>query len=162
MCAFFNKMPVVHNDDPVRIPDRCQPMRDHNRGAVLRKPVEAFLDLLFRDRIQCGSCLIKDQDLRIFQENTGDRDALLLPAGQLCSALADVGIKPVRHLHDVIVDLRPFCCCHDILIRSARASVTDVFQDRISKDKDILLHDADRLPERADRHIAHILPVDAD
>jgi hypothetical protein len=50
-----------------------------------------ILDRLFGVAVERGGRLVEHQDARIFQDGAGDGDALLLAAGELQAALADLG-----------------------------------------------------------------------
>src|SRR6266542_169479 len=52
VCARFHHDSILQNEDDVRLPDRRQPVRDHDGGFVPRQSVERFEDQFFRSRIK--------------------------------------------------------------------------------------------------------------
>jgi len=75
---------VMHDHDPVaHAQDLGHLRRDHeDREAVLLEPVHEVVDLLLRAHIHAAGGLIEDQHLRRGDQPLGDRDLLLVPAGQ--------------------------------------------------------------------------------
>lgn len=102
--ALLGNLPVDDDDDAAGGADGGKAMGDDERRAVLGQLVKGVLDLRLGHGIERRGRLVKDQDGRIFQEDAGDGDALLLPARQERAALADVGVKAVGHRHDVVVN----------------------------------------------------------
>jgi hypothetical protein len=72
---------LIQHDDFIGADDGRQPMRDHQRGAVARHPVQRFLDLVLGMAVERGSGFIEHQDRRALEDRTRDGDALLLAAG---------------------------------------------------------------------------------
>ena len=68
--------------------------------------LELGLDRLLGARVERGGRLVEDQDARIFQQRARDRHALLLAAGELEAALADLGFVLLRKRFDEVVDVR--------------------------------------------------------
>ena len=59
---------------------------------LLRHAVERVLDFLLGVAVERRGRLVEQQDRRAFENGAGDGDALLLAAGQLQAALADLGL----------------------------------------------------------------------
>ena len=96
--------------------------------------------------VEGGGGLVEDQDRRILEKDTGDGEALLLPARELDAALADQGIEPVRQGGDHRVEPGAARGGGDVRLRGAEPAVGDVLADRAAEQEDILLHDADLAP----------------
>lgn len=86
---------AVEHDQLVHARDRAQPMRDHERGPAFHESPQRLLDKDFALRVQCAGRLVEQQDRRITQDRPGQRDSLLLPAGQLHATLADHRLESV-------------------------------------------------------------------
>ena len=162
MRALLGNLPVDDDDDAAGGADGGKAMGDDERRAVLGQLVKGVLDLRLGHGIERRGCLVKDQDGRIFQEDAGDGDALLLPARQERAALADVGVKAVGHRHDVVVNFGALRRGDDLVHACVRAAVADVLEDGIGEEEDVLLDDADGAAEALLRDGADVLPVDAD
>ena len=72
----------------------------------LRHAVERVLDFLLGVAVERRGRLVQHQDRRPLQNGAGDGDALLLAAGKLQPALADLGLVALRRQADEAVDLR--------------------------------------------------------
>src|SRR5262249_47773664 len=105
---------------------------------------------------------VEDEDLWRFQDHPGDRDALLLAAGELEAALADDRPIAVRQSDDEVVNAGEPGSLLDLHARRVRAAISDVVIDRVVEQHRVLRHDADRAPEALLRDIANILAVDLD
>ena len=66
-----------------------QPMRDHERGAVLRDALQRLLHGRLAFGIERAGRLVEQQDRRVAQDGAGERDALALAARQGHAALAE-------------------------------------------------------------------------
>ena len=75
--------PVVEHDDLVGADDGGEPVRNHQRGAVLRHAFERVLDFLLGVAVERGGRLVEHQDRRRLEDGAGDGNALLLAAGKL-------------------------------------------------------------------------------
>src|SRR5436305_5001123 len=75
-------------------------MRDHQHGAVTHKSSERLPDARLAVRIKAGCWLVQDQDRCVFQDGTGDSDALRLPSAKLHSLLAYLGAETARNFVD--------------------------------------------------------------
>ena len=73
---------MVDDDDLIGVADRAQPMGDHDGGPPARKLFERTLDMPFALVVECTGRLVKDQNLRILEENPRNRNPLFLPAGE--------------------------------------------------------------------------------
>ena len=106
MAAALDDAAGVHHQDLVGAHHGREPVRDHERGAADADAVELGLDRLLGRGVERGGRLVEDQDRRILQQRARDRDALLLAAGELEPALADLGLVAVGQRHDEVVDVR--------------------------------------------------------
>ena len=134
-------------------------MGNDNGCSTFTKSVKGCLDLGLGDTVQGTGCLVQDDDGRVLQEHTGNADPLLLTAGEHHAPLAHIGLVPVGHVQDVLVDLCQFGRPHHLFIGGFRPSVPDVLHNGICKEEDILLYDADLSAEGTLGHIPHILPI---
>ena len=135
-------------------------MGDHYCGPSLGQLLEALLNLFLGNGIESRSRLVQDEDLRVLQEDTGDGYSLFLTAGKFCPAFSHIGLELIRHVHDVIVYLSTFCGFHHFLIGGVRPSVADIFQDRIRKDKYVLLDYTHVLADGSLGHVSHVRTID--
>ena len=86
--------PGIHHEDAVGLLDGRKPVRDHERRAVGHQRLELVLDLALEFGVERGRRLVEDQDRRVAQQRTCDRDALALPAREQRAAVADDRVEP--------------------------------------------------------------------
>ena len=99
-------MSVIEHNDAVGILHRADALRDDDLRRVGNVGRERLLDLRIRARVDGARRVVEDEHLRLFQQRTGDTQALLLAAGNVRAALLDVGVIPVRHGGDEAVRAR--------------------------------------------------------
>ncbi len=163
MCipALGDLSPVEH-DDLVGVADRRQPVRDRDRGAARREGVDGLLHGLLGLRVQGAGRLVEDEDGRVPQDGAGDRQALLLAAGEAVAALPHHGVVAVGQRHEVVVDLRDPGGRDELVIGRGRLGEPQVVGHRGVEEVGLLGDDADRGRQRVERHVPHVGAVDRD
>ena len=162
MGAALGDLALVEHDDLVGGDDGREPVRDHERGAVLRDPLQRVLDFMLGVAVERRGRLVQHQDRRPLQHRARDRHALLLAAGQLQAALADLGLIALRRRLDEAVDLRQLRRLLHLGIAGVPAAVADVVADGVVEQHGVLRHHADRRAQRVLRDGLDVLPVDQD
>jgi len=79
---------VLHHEDLVRAANRREAVRDDDRGPAAQEPVECALDQDLGGAVDVRRRLVEDQDPRVREERTGDRDQLALARREPGAALA--------------------------------------------------------------------------
>src|SRR5207253_4991694 len=87
--APLDELAAREDEDRVGGEDGREAMRDHDRGAPGEKRPERGLDQLLGERVEVRGCLVEDQDRRALEDDAGNRQPLLLAAGEAVAALAD-------------------------------------------------------------------------
>ena len=146
MGALLHDAVIIHYDDAVGVADGTEPMGDDEGGTPLGQFVKGPLDAGFGDRVQSGGGLIQNENRRVFQEDAGDGHPLLLSAGQHDASLTHIGLEAVRHVHDIVVDLRPLGRLDDLILGGIGPAIADIVQDGAGEEEHVLLDDADVLP----------------
>ena len=77
--------------------------------------------------VDARSRLIEDEDARIGEHGACKRQKLSLPDGELRTALADLGVIAVFHLHDKAVCVDCFRCGDHFRLRRVAFAVADIF-----------------------------------
>ena len=162
MRAGLDDIAVRDDEDAAGRADGGQAVGDDECRAVFCQLVERVLDFGLGQRIKRARRLVENQDRWIFEEDTRNRNALLLSAGKKRSALADVGVEAVWHGQNVVVNLRALRGLHDFIHRRVGLSVADVLQNRVGKQEHLLLHNADIPAQALLREAANIQPVKKD
>ena len=87
---------IIDNKDFICVFDRREAVCDGDSRTVFRERLQTLLDMALAFVVQSAGCLIKDQDRRIFQEDSGNGNPLFLPAGKTGAPFTDEGIITVR------------------------------------------------------------------
>src|SRR5216683_8453595 len=83
-------------------------MRNDERRAIAREPLQEFLDCSFAFIVECTCRLVENQDGRISEKDAGNAEPLLLPTRELYAAFANLRVVGVRQLHDEVVRMGQF------------------------------------------------------
>ena len=114
---------------------------DDRRPALHRFASEA--DLRLGRRVHGCGCVIEDEDARVHDQRSGDREALALAAAERDSALADDSLVAVEELDDELVRLRQPCGVFDLFLGCAWLAEGDVLEDGGRKQERVLRDDRD-------------------
>ena len=82
MRPLLDDLAVLEDDDQVGVADRRQAVRDDERGAAVQEPPQRVLDLALRADVDRARRLVEDQDPRVGEQRTGERDELALAERQ--------------------------------------------------------------------------------
>lgn len=84
----FDDVPVVENDDLVRVGDGPQTMCDDDHRLARAEGSDRSLDERFVLRVERSRGFVKEDHGGVFQEGARDGEALALPSGQSGAVLA--------------------------------------------------------------------------
>src|ERR1041384_5449608 len=97
---------LLEDQDDVGVHHRAEPVSDNDRALASEQSIEGLLHEVLGLRIERARRLVEDDELGVLQDRPSDRDALLLPAGELDAALADAGRVLVVEALDELVRVR--------------------------------------------------------
>ena len=66
--ALFDNLPVLEHDDQIGVPDRREPMGDHERSAAGEQAPERRLDLALGADVDLRCRLVQDEDAGVGEE----------------------------------------------------------------------------------------------
>ena len=153
---------AAHDQDPVRLQDGGETVRDDDTGPPLHQDVDSLLDGIFRNGIQGGGGLVQYEDLGIFQDHAGDTQALFLSPGELEAAVADDRVISVRLRHDKVMDTGDPAGRLNLLHGCLLIGHTKVLQDRSVEQIGLLCDHADLAAQPGQVKVPDIHPGDAD
>src|SRR5438552_3259806 len=84
----------------IRVAYRRQTVGDDKHGSALRDLLHVGLDDTLAGIVESAGGFVEDQDARVGDERTGNRDPLPLPAREAGAALADDSIVRLGHFED--------------------------------------------------------------
>ena len=99
---------------------------------------------------------------RVLEDHPGDRQPLLLAAGQPVAALADDRVVALVEAHDPVVDVRGARRRLELGVRSRRRGVPQVLADRGVEQVGVLRDHADRVGQARQRQVADVVAVERD
>ena len=107
---------VGQNDNFIGVFDGGQAVGYDDGSPAHRQFLQSILNEHLGGVVQGGGRLVQNEDGRIFKKYPRDGNPLLLPAGQLDASLADVGVVPLFHRHNKVVDIGFFGRFDDFLV----------------------------------------------
>jgi hypothetical protein len=165
MRPFLDDPPLVHDDQPVHGRNRREPVRNGDHGLALHEIVELLLNGRLDLAVERTRRLIKNQDRRVLQKHTRDRDALTLATRKLYAALADVRVvadapAQIPELRNELVGCGHARGRHCSLTAGIGTTVKDVVEHRTMQQRSILRHHADAGAQAVLRDVCDVLPID--
>ena len=119
-------------------------MGDHEYGAPFHQVIHTLLHDTLGSGIDGRCRLVKDQDRRICDRRSRDREQLSLSLGEFFSVAAQLSIIPVRQHPDKSVRMCQLCSLYYFFIGRIQLAVADIFFDRSGKQMCILKNDTER------------------
>ena len=153
--------PLQH-DETIHIHDGAQSMRDRDHALADHGFAHGLLDEVLAVAVEGARGFIEQQDGRVAKDRPGDGDSLPLAAGELDATLADQRVIAVLELRYELVRVRPVRSPDDLLGRRPRPAVADVLEEAPVEEARVLRNEGERTAQARLRHVADILPVDAD
>src|SRR5512135_2151297 len=100
MVADFKNVAVFENSDSICVADGGETMCHDEGGAVLHQTRERLLDQRLGFGVESRGGFIEDEHARVADQSAGDRQPLLLSAGELGTMLSDVRLDSLRQAAD--------------------------------------------------------------
>ena len=136
--ALLGYYAVLEQNQPVRPLDGTHPVCDDQDCLIAHQSGNRLLNLRFIFSIERGCCLIQQDDGRILEQRTRNRDPLSFAAGERRAVLPDHGLVSLRQFFDKLVALRLTRSLKDLLVGSALPADADILHDRIVEQRHIL------------------------
>ncbi len=128
----------VDDQDDVGLAHRRQAVRDHQRGAARQRTPERLLHRRLGLRVEVRGGLVEHDDVRRLEQETGQRDALLLAAGEAIAAVADERVETVRKGLDQWQDLGVAERLEQLGVGGVGLGVEQVRADRLVEEMRVL------------------------
>ena len=135
-------------------------MCDDDNCLTLHQLFKSFLDQVFILRVAERRCLIQHDDGRVLDNGPRNGNSLALAAREMDAFGADHRMIPVGQFGDELVALRRFRRRNHLFLTGRRIAHTDIIQDALLEQENILEHKADMAHQVILRHIAHIYAAD--
>ena len=153
---------ALEHGDAVGVADRRQAVGDDDRRAPGQRGIERRLHLRLVVVVEVARRLVEDHHGRILEQQAGDRQALLLAAGQAVAAVADDGVEAVGQRRRWCRGSAPRRHAATQLVGGGVGlGVAQVVADRLVEQVRVLGDDADGGAQRVERQVADVVAVDA-
>ena len=147
MVTHTGNLAVFHDNDDVGILNGGNTLGNDQLGGSGNFFLEGLADHSVRMGIHSGGRVVQDQDLRLFQQGTGNAQPLLLAAGDIAAPLLDVGIVAVREGGDELIGTGQLTGVDQLLIRGVGIAPAQVFLDGAGEQGVLLQHHGHIVPE---------------
>src|SRR5215469_5446208 len=104
---------MVHHQDQVGIPNRREPVGDHEACSSLHQLGHRSLNLHLSSSVDAAGSFIENQHLRIGQECACDGKQLLLTLGDVAGILIQNGVVAVWKCPDEVIGISRLSCPYD-------------------------------------------------
>ena len=138
MSSLLNDSTLVDDEDIVRLADRRKAVSDHEIRSALHKVVHGLLNLSFGSRVERARRFVKNENFRVGENRSRNRQKLFLPGGKVRAVLVENGFEAVRKSVHKAVDLRRANGVLKIFFARVFVSVTDILSDRCVFDPCVL------------------------
>src|SRR5574343_1707439 len=114
-------------------------------SAALHQVLEGVLDFFLGGAIARRCRFVQNENLRVDQQSTGNRDTLTFPAGEGLPPFADDGIIAMRQAQNKVVRMGSTGSGHNLFARGIRFAVSNVLGDGAEEEEGFLQYQADML-----------------
>ncbi len=132
---------VVQDNDTVCILHGGNALRDNQLCGIRYFLRKCPADFCIRGGVHGAGTVVKNQDLRLFEQRAGDAQALFLPAGNIRPALFNVRVVSVRKAVDKFVCAGQTAGAAAFVVGGVRIAPAQIFIDSAGKEHIVLQHD---------------------
>src|SRR4051812_5771464 len=147
MGSLLHNPAMVQNDEPVRPPNRTQPVSNDQSRPPHQELAERVLDQPLTLGVQVAGSLVQNEDCRILEDGPGYRYPLALATGKLDPALAHQRVICLRKPLDELMGVSPTGCGLNIGCGCAGTGIRNVVPNGAAEERRILGDDADGISE---------------
>ena len=159
MSAHAGHAALVQHNDLFRGKDGAHTLRHHDDGGILQLVFYGKPQRRVCLEIQRGKAVVKDIYFRPADQRPRDGDALLLPAGKIGAALADVGIQSLRQRPHEVRRLRQLQRVPYLFVGGVLLAEADVFPHGAAEKRRRLGDIADQRKQRLRVQLLHVHAV---
>src|SRR6266567_6795985 len=136
--ALIGDTSVLQDDHLIGVAHRREPVGDDDHGLPPCFLYEVLLNEIFRETVERAGRLVQDQDGRIPQQGSGQRNALHLSSRKRDAARAHLGVVALRQLRDESIGVGPDGGRDNLVPAGGEISVTDVLANGVTEQVGIL------------------------
>ena len=139
-----------------------QAVRDDDQCAAVSDARNIRVDDRLAVCVERARRFVEDQDARVDDQCTRDRQALSLPAGKIWRAFINMGFITARQPFDELLGAGQARCADDFIEGRVDLAGSDVFADRSAEQEILLQNHAEAAAQVIDVVFAHVDAVDLD
>jgi len=161
MGTLLDDLAFIHNTDLVGVTDGRKTMGDDDSCTLvpLHQTVEGSLDHSFAFSVESTCRFVQQEDSRVLQDGSGDRNSLFLTPRQLTSSVADIGVVLVRELFNEVVGVGALGCGLNLFPCGSLFASADVLGDGSAEENRFLPNEANLVAKPLDIQPAQIFAV---
>src|SRR5205085_4818568 len=129
---------------------------DDERGSAREQESECALDLPLRPDVDRRRRLVEDEDPRVGEQRTRERDELALAEREARAALLQLRLVPVLEAEDELVRTNGLRGADDVLGCGIGTRERDVLGDSAGEEESFLRDDSELVAQRLLRHVAQV------
>src|SRR5690606_11064439 len=133
----------VDDQNLVCLPHSRQTVGEHHRSPTLERRSQGSLHSRLRLGVEMGGRLVQDHDARVLQEQAGDGQPLLLPAGQPIAVVPDHGLQTLGKLLHQVPDAGGLEGGHHLVLGCRGPGIDEIGPKRVVEEVRVLGHDSD-------------------
>ena len=149
MVPLFDNIAVFHYQYKICISDGGESVGDYEAGSAFHEVIHGFLDLDFGSGVYGTGSFIEDQDLRVSQDGSGDREELFLTLGYVAGFFVENHVVSAWKSLDETMYVGSFGCCYDFFVGGIEFSIFDIIFDASAEQPGILKYHSEHLSEFA-------------
>lgn len=96
MGSAFDDVAMIHDENQIRIQNGAQAVSDDKAGSVFHHIVNSGLQFLFEPGVDRAGRLVENENLRIFENRSGDGQKLLFPLREVVGVFSQPGLQTIR------------------------------------------------------------------
>src|SRR5471032_3298829 len=162
MGAGVHQPALLHDEDGVGVDQRREPVRDHDDGAADGDARQVLDEDGLALGVERAGRLVEDQNARLAQQRAGDRQTLLLAAGQVGRVLFEHGVVAHRQALDEFVGAGRRGGFEDFLEGGVGLGDHQVFTHGAAEQEVLLQDHADLAAQVRQLDLARVDAVEAD
>ena len=127
MRPFLRDTPILQDYDAAGVVERRQAVGDYQSGPAYHQVGQRVLNQRFSLRVHAGGGLIQNQNGSVFQESSGQSDALPLATGEGHSSLSHCSVIPLGQGSDKVMYVCGARRLFNLFVPGFGLAVEDIF-----------------------------------
>ncbi len=136
----FDNPAIVHDNDPVCRTNGGEAVGDHHRRALMHQPVERILHQPLAFGIERRCRLVEQQQRRIAEQRTGNRNPLALAARQAGAGITQICVEALWQGFEKLAGVGGVRCGPDFGVARGPVAIAQIIAGRGGEQGCVLRH----------------------